>query len=316
MSPRLDLLRSEAIVVEKLTKVYGTVKALDAVSLRVGDGEVFSLLGPNGAGKTTLVEILECLRTPTSGEAYVMGYNIRDAADVKKIKDVIGVLPQDFNAVDELTVLENVMMVASLKRGENSVRQILEGLGLWEVRGRLFSKLSGGMKRRVGIAMALVGDPQVVFLDEPTTGLDPQARRETWKFISELKRGGKTVVLTTHYMEEAERLSDRVAFIVKGRIALEGEVAELVSRFGGGYIVTVEANDSLISKLSEEGYRLERTPAGRVQVRLEGGAEVMKLYSLLHSLSFEGSIEVRPMSLENIFLSLVGARISETGELV
>lgn len=164
--------------------------------------------------------------------------------------------------------------------------------------------------------MALVGDPELVFLDEPTTGLDPQARRETWRFIRNLRRGGKTVVLTTHYMEEAERLSDRVAFIVKGRIALEGGVTELVSRFGGGYVVTIEADDEMLLRVSEGGYAIEKQSAGRAQVRIGGWAEMVKLYTLLQSHGFDGVIEVKPASLESIFLSLVGARISETGDLV
>ncbi|MCS7129453.1 MAG: ABC transporter ATP-binding protein, partial [Candidatus Caldarchaeum sp.] len=172
----------EAIVVEELTKKYGELTAVDRVSFKVSEGEVFSLLGPNGAGKTTTVEILECLRTPTSGDAFIKGLSVRDSSNVRKIKKIIGVLPQEFNAVGNLTVYENVELAAAAKKASD-LRQVLEDLGLWEVRGRMFSKLSGGLKRRVGIAMALVGSPEIVFLDEPTTGLDPEARRETWLYI-------------------------------------------------------------------------------------------------------------------------------------
>ncbi|MEM4288448.1 MAG: ABC transporter ATP-binding protein [Candidatus Caldarchaeum sp.] len=136
----------------------------------------------------------------------------------------------DFTAVDNLTVFENVQLAA---KGAKDFKQILENLGLWEYRRRLFSRLSGGLKRRVGLAMALVGEPEIVFLGKPTTGLDPEARRETWLYIKRLKSLGTTTVLTTHYMEEAERLSDRVATIVKGRIAAEGKVRELVAKHGG-----------------------------------------------------------------------------------
>ncbi|MCS7129082.1 MAG: ABC transporter ATP-binding protein, partial [Candidatus Caldarchaeum sp.] len=222
----------EAIVVEELTKKYGELTAVDRVSFKVSEGEVFSLLGPNGAGKTTTVEILECLRTPTSGDAFVKGLSVRDSSIVRRIKKIIGVLPQEFNAVGNLTVYENVELAAAAKQASD-LKQVLEDLGLWEIRGRMFSKLSGGLKRRVGIAMALVGSPEIVFLDEPTTGLDPEARRETWLYIRRLKKQGSTVVLTTHYMEEAEKLSDRVAIIVKGRIAAEGEVKSLIARHGG-----------------------------------------------------------------------------------
>ncbi|MCX8203485.1 MAG: ABC transporter ATP-binding protein, partial [Nitrososphaeria archaeon] len=147
---------SPAIVVEDLTKRYGDVLAVDRISFTVNEGEVFALLGPNGAGKTTTVEMLECLRTPTSGNAYLKGFSIRDPAGVREIKKLIGVLPQEFNAEDDLTVYENVELAAASKGAEN-VREVLEKLGLWELRGRLFSKLSGGLKRRVGIAMALAG---------------------------------------------------------------------------------------------------------------------------------------------------------------
>ncbi|MEN3047859.1 MAG: ABC transporter ATP-binding protein [Candidatus Caldarchaeales archaeon] len=306
---------SPAIVVEELTKRYGEVLAVDRVSFTVNEGEVFALLGPNGAGKTTTVEMLECLRTPTSGNAYLKGLSIRDPAGVRKIKSLIGVLPQEFNAEDDLTVYENVELAAAAK-GADNVREVLERLGLWELRGRMFSKLSGGLKRRVGIAMALVGDPEIVFLDEPTTGLDPEARRETWLYIRQLKREGVTVVLTTHYMEEAERLSDRVAIIVKGRIAAMGEVKRLIEEHGGKTrLLFDELEERAVSSLRNRGYEVEVAPDGRAVVKVGTQSEVAEVISLLRELSVEAYPEIRRAGLEEVFLRVIGSRLTERGEL-
>ncbi len=308
---------STAVEAISLTKLYGNIRAVDGVSFDVKRGEIFSLLGPNGAGKTTTVEILECLRTPTSGEAYIMGLSIRNRSDVRKIKRLIGVLPQEFSAVDNLTVYENVLLAAATKGVGRNFRDLLEGLGLWEVRGRLFSKLSGGMKRKVGLAMALVGDPEVVFLDEPTTGLDPQARRETWRYIVGLRREGRTIILTTHYMEEAERLSDRVAIMVNGRIALIGRVPDLVAQSHvKARLIIDELDEVLFQELQSSGLKPERLPDGRWAVAVREGSELQGVLSLLERHGLRGLFEVRAAGLEDVFLSTVGSRISERGDLV
>ncbi|MDJ0272345.1 MAG: ABC transporter ATP-binding protein [Candidatus Caldarchaeum sp.] len=306
----------EAVAAEELVKKYGDVTAVDGVSFKVYVGEVFSLLGPNGAGKTTTVEILECLRTPTSGEAYIKGLSVKNLGDIRKIKQIIGVLPQEFNAVDNLTVLENVQLAAVAKQADN-VRDVLEQLGLWQIRNKLFSKLSGGQKRRVGIAMALVGNPEIVFLDEPTTGLDPEARRETWLYIKNLRKSGATVILTTHYMEEAERLSDRVAVMVKGRIAVEGRVRELVSSHGGKTRLVFDfLDEDAVGVLRGCGYVVERVQGGRVVVKVDRESDVFDVVALLRDRGFEAYPEVRQPGLEDVFLSVIGSRLSETGELV
>ncbi|MCS6770356.1 MAG: ABC transporter ATP-binding protein [Candidatus Caldarchaeum sp.] len=305
----------EAIVVEELTKKYGELTAVDRVSFKVSEGEVFSLLGPNGAGKTTTVEILECLRTPTSGDAFIKGLSVRDSSIVRRIKKIIGVLPQEFNAVGNLTVYENVELAAAAKQASD-LKQVLEDLGLWEVRGRMFSKLSGGLKRRVGIAMALVGSPEIVFLDEPTTGLDPEARRETWLYIRRLKKQGSTVVLTTHYMEEAEKLSDRVAIIVKGRIAAEGEVKSLIARHGGKTKLLFEELDSRAAEmLRERGFEVEQRPSGRVVVRVGSDSEMFEVLTALRSMGYHVYPEIKQAGLEDVFLSVIGSKLSNTGEL-
>ncbi|GBC70178.1 Daunorubicin/doxorubicin resistance ATP-binding protein DrrA [archaeon HR01] len=309
-------MRSEAIIVSDLVKKYGELTAVDHISFNVFEGDVFSLLGPNGAGKTTTVEILECLRTPTSGDAWIKGLSVRDPKDVRKIKKIIGVLPQEFYAVDNLTVLENVVLAAAAKNSDN-VRGVLERLGLWEFRGRRFSTLSGGLKRRVGLAMALVGEPEIVFLDEPTTGLDPEARRETWHLIRELRRSGVTVVLTTHYMEEAERLSDHVAIIVNGRIAAEGEVKNLISRYGGRTtLVFDDIDEEARQHLVDRGFNVEALSGGRSVVRVEGEHEVFEVISYLRSLGYEGYPLIRRGGLEDVFLSVIGSKLSEGGDLI
>ncbi len=305
-----------AISAVGLTKIYGAVKAVDNVSFDVEVGEVFSLLGPNGAGKTTTVEILECLRTPTSGDAYIMGLSIRDKSDERKIRKLIGVLPQEFNAVDNLTVLENVKLAAAAKKSDADYKELLEGLGLRDVRNRFFSKLSGGMKRKVGLVMALVGDPEVVFLDEPTTGLDPEARRETWRYLLELRRKGKTIFLTTHYMEEAERLSDRVAIMVKGRIATSGKVSQLISSTRTLKLIFYDADDTLVREIKTAGHAVTVLQGKITAVTLRDYAQLIEILKTLTNSGFRGHYEVRAAGLEEVFLTTVGSRLTEEGELL
>lgn len=307
---------TEAIVVRELTKKYGELVAVDHVSFTVHEGEVFSLLGPNGAGKTTTVEMLECLRTPDSGDAFIKGLSIRDPSNLRKIKKLIGVLPQEFNAVDNLSVYENVELAAAAKQSDG-VKDVLEALGLWEIRQRRFGKLSGGLKRRVGIAMALVGNPEIVFLDEPTTGLDPQARRETWLYIRRLKQSGVTVVLTTHYMEEAEKLSDRVTIIVKGRIAAQGEVKQLINQYGGKTkLIFEELDERVLNMLKEHGYEVESNMKGRAIVKIEKDSEIYEVLSTLKRMGSDTYPEIRQAGLEDVFLKVIGSKLSDTGELI
>ena len=197
-------------------KTFGKTKAPDNVSFEVYRGEIFAYLGPNGAGKTTTVEILEGIRKPTSGKVLVLEYDV--VRDRKALHNAIGVLPQNFSAFDRLTVRENVELFCNLYDSSLSPSELIELVGLEEKENAKFYQLPGGLRQRVGIAVALAGDPEIVFLDEPTTGLDPKSRRDTWKLIEELKKKGKTTFLTTHYMEEAEALADRVAIIVRAEL--------------------------------------------------------------------------------------------------
>ena len=303
-----DNLPETVIEVINLRKVYGDVIALDDVSFEVYAGEVFAYLGPNGSGKTTTVEILVGLRRPTSGEAKIVGLDV--VKEANKLKSVVGILPQDFTALDKLTVEENIKLFRSLYGSGPSVDELIELVGLQEKRRAKFYELSGGLKQRVGIAAALAGDPQVVFLDEPTTGLDPAARRDTWEVIRELKRRGKTVFLTTHYMEEAQELADRVAIIVKGRIVALGTPEELIRKHGGPFKLYIKGLDRLGIKIED---------AEKVGDYLVVEGDLRRLLKLAADVLESGvrgvDVELKPPTLEEVFLRLTGYRMTEEGEI-
>ena len=222
----------KAIEIKNLSKIYKDVRAVDDLSLTVKKGELFGLLGVNGAGKTTLVKMLSCLVLPTSGDAFVLGNSIITETD--KVKQKIGISPQETAVANKLTVEENLDLMAGAhgfdkdKRAKTTEEMIAE-FGLETVRKKAAEKLSGGWQRKLSIAMALVSEPEVLFLDEPTLGLDVFARRELWKVIEELK-GKVTIVLTTHYMEEAENLSDRICVMKNGKIIDIGTAKELMQK--------------------------------------------------------------------------------------
>ena len=218
-----------AVITKGLTKRYGKKTAVDHIDLEINDGELFALLGVNGAGKTTTVRMLTCLSEPQEGEAFVNGHSVLTEKDA--VKAVVGISPQDTAVSEKLTVRENLELMAkvagfSKEKIEEKVSEMIECFDMEEVEGSRAKTLSGGWKRKLSIAMALISEPKVLFLDEPTLGLDVLARRELWRAIEALK-GKMTIVLTTHYMEEAEMLSDRIAIMVKGKIAALGTLAEI-----------------------------------------------------------------------------------------
>jgi ABC-2 type transport system ATP-binding protein len=225
---------SDAIVVSGLTKVYGSQRAVDDLSFRVAEGEVFALLGPNGAGKTTTVEILEGHRTATSGAVNVLGFD--PATGGRAYRERIGVVLQEAGFDEEFTVRELVTMYAGLYPRRRDPDEVIELVGLADKSKARTKTLSGGQRRRLDLALGLVGDPDLLFLDEPTTGFDPTARRRAWELIASLRDLGTTILLTTHYMEEAERLADRVALIVSGKLVATGTPAELVATEDVGLI--------------------------------------------------------------------------------
>ncbi|MBW8486793.1 ABC transporter ATP-binding protein [Actinomadura parmotrematis] len=219
------------IEVAGLTKRYGGRTVLDGVTFTVGRGEIFGLLGPNGAGKTTTVECAEGLRRPDGGTVRVLGLD--PAAGGPELRERVGVQLQETGLPSSLKFGEALALYASFYRAPRDVRALLADWGLEELRGRRYGKLSGGQKQRVHIALALVGGPEVVFLDELTTGLDPQARRATWDLVRRVRAGGVTVVLVSHFMDEVQELCDRVAVLDGGRIVAAGTPGELVERAGG-----------------------------------------------------------------------------------
>jgi len=226
------------IVAKELRKQYEDITALDGISFEVRRGEVFGMLGPNGAGKTTTIEILEGMRDADSGEAIINGINVKD--DPRAVKAIIGVQLQQNAFFDNLKLAEIVDLYARLYKAKIDPVEILSRVGLDNRKNARYAHLSGGQKQRLSIAVALVNDPVVLFLDEPTTGLDPQARRQVWALVNKISENGATIMLTTHYMEEAEELCDRVAVIENGKI------------------IALDTPDNLIDQLLETGFKPEK----------------------------------------------------------
>ena len=231
-----------AIKIDGLVKRFGEVTAVDGLSLKIREGEIFGLLGPNGAGKSTTINILSGLVEPTSGSATVGGYDIVKQAS--KVRTLIGVCPQHSAYYKYLTGRENIHMFGELhgmERGliKERTADLIDNIGLVEAADRKAGGYSGGMVRRVNLAMALVHDPQIAFLDEPTVGMDPQSRRATWGFIEEFRERGRTVILTTHYIEEAEELADRVGIIDNGKLIALDTPRALIEANGGGNLENV-----------------------------------------------------------------------------
>jgi len=265
------------VQVSNLSKKYGDTVAVDGISFGLSKGEVFAFLGPNGAGKTTTVEILECLRNPTGGHARVLGFDVSKRSDQAEIRKRIGVLPQDFNAIDRLTVKENIDYFGAMFDHQLDANQLIELVDMKDKTNAQFKTLSGGLKQRVGLAAALVNDPSVVFLDEPTTGLDPRARRDVWSVVQRLKQQGKTVFLTTHYMDEAEFLADTVSIIDHGKIIASGTPNELIDSHGGKKTLVIrDAGENGLKLLPPGIAKAELRNAGDIYVPLNNGADRAK----------------------------------------
>ena len=236
------MLNSAAIVIESITKKFEDVTAVDKLSLTVDKGELFGLLGPNGAGKTTTISILCGLTKPSNGSVKVAGYDIQK--ETEQVKRLIGVCPQETPVYTHLTGRENIELFGNLyemprEKLKDRTEKLLQILGLSEDADRHVGKYSGGMKRRLNLIMALIHDPEIAFLDEPTVAMDPQARHAVWDFIKELKKAGKTVILTTHYMEEAQELCDRVGIIDHGKLIALGSPKDLMTQYNCGNLEEV-----------------------------------------------------------------------------
>lgn len=275
------------IEVKKLTKVYEKKIALENISFSVKRGEIFGLIGPNGAGKTTTIKILTTLVKPDEGEIYINGYDL--LKEPYEIKKIIGVVPQENNLDRDLTVYENLLIYGKLHKVKDlkkKIEEFLKLVELWDRRNSMVSSLSGGMQRRLVIARALLSDPQILFLDEPTVGLDPQIRKFIWEIIRKGKVKGKTIILTTHYIEEAENLCDRVGIIHKGKLIAIGTPGELKEALGRFIVEHINGDGKLIQwvcKTEEEAYKLVRD---------------QKL-----------PVTVRRVNLEDVFINLTGRRM-------
>ncbi len=298
-----------------LSKKYGDTVAVNGISFGLSKGEVFAFLGPNGAGKTTTVEILECLRAPTGGQAKVLDYDVGKRSDQAEIRKRMGVLPQDFNAIDRLTVRENIDYFGAMYDHQLDADKLIELVDLKDKRDEQFKTLSGGLKQRVGLAVALVNDPALVFLDEPTTGLDPRARRDVWYVIERLKKQGKTVFLTTHYMDEAEYLADTVSIIDHGQIIASGTPNELIDAHGGKKTLVVrEAGEDGLKFLPLGISKPQLKNEGDIYIPLNNGELTTILIAIGQTPLANKEIEVRRPTLDDVFLNLTGRRVSEEGE--
>ena len=293
-----------------LTKTYDEFIAVNEISFDVNKGEVFALLGPNGAGKTTTVEIIECLKTPDNGKVEIFGINLKDKKKQNEIKRKIGVMPQNFNAFDWLTVKENLEYFRNLYDSKISVDELIDRVGLAKKTDSMYKTLSGGMKQRVGIAISLINEPELLFLDEPTAGLDPQARRETWNLIKKLKQQGKTIFLTTHYMEEAQELSDRILIIIEGKIVASGSPSELIENYGGIKSIILKNCDRRI--LEKKNIQYEIDTESQIHIIFDNNDQLFKILAAVTD-DPNVEIEIKKPNLDEAFLNLTGRRINEEG---
>ena len=306
-----------AIQCRDLRKTYdGKVDAVRGLNLAIETGECFGLLGPNGAGKTTTIEILEGLLQPTSGEVIILGRTWQK--NDRELREQLGISLQETRLSEKLSVRETVELFASFYQYPRSSDEVLEKLQLTEKAEAWVGKLSGGQRQRLAVATALVGNPRILFLDEPTTGLDPQSRRQLWDIIRTFQRSGGTVLLTTHYMDEAERLCDRLAIVDHGQIIAEGSPADLIDRLGGHHVVEFSVSEIA----NGHGTDHWRVLPGVEGVRDEDGIcsltvrePHLTIPALLEAVSQKGGellhLTTRQASLEDVFVNLTGRHLRE-----
>jgi ABC-2 type transport system ATP-binding protein len=310
-----------AIQCRDLRKTYdGKLEAVRGLNLEIQTGECFGLLGPNGAGKTTTIEILEGLLAPTSGQVSIFGHSWKE--DEREMREWLGISLQETRLSEKLTVRETIELFASFYREPRSCDEVLEQLQLTEKADSWVGKLSGGQRQRLAVATALVCNPKILFLDEPTTGLDPQSRRQLWDIIRAFQRDGGTVLLTTHYMDEAERLCDRLAIVDHGQVIAEGSPADLIERLGGHHVV--EFSVSAISdggnstSVKETWSRLPSVESVREDdgtIALNVKQPHLTIPALLEAIDQQGSqlqrLTTRQASLEDVFVRLTGRHLRE-----
>jgi ABC-2 type transport system ATP-binding protein len=296
---------TSAIEVRGLEKRYGALAAVDGIDFRVESGSVFSFLGPNGAGKTTTTEILEGLRRRTGGDVQVLGLD--PWIDGRELHRRIGVIPQDFRFFEKITAREAVEYYRALFGTDVDPARVLAQVELLDKIDARFDTLSGGQKQKLGLALALTNKPDVCFLDEPTTGLDPHARRAIWAVIRGLKREGRTVFLTTHYLEEAELLADYVAIIHHGKIIATGTPGEIIRSHGHPERIVIEGPPELATYLEQNLGVAARAESGKVIVELNDKRDALKILSAVDASGIPWqNFETTQDTLEDVFVRLVG----------
>ncbi|QLD88403.1 ABC transporter ATP-binding protein [Natronomonas salina] len=294
---------------EDVRRSYGETVALDGVSFSVEAGEVFALIGPNGAGKTTLIRALTGT-TDAEGTVELFGAPPTDVA-----RHRIGLLPQEFSPAGRLTARELVAYYAGLYDESRDVDAVLSDVGLEDSAGTWYENLSGGQKRRACVGTALVNDPELLVLDEPTTGIDPTGRRDLWRLVERLADGGTTVLLTTHYMEEAEELADRVGLLADGRLVTLGSPGELVARHGGDSRLVVEAEDEMAASRALESAGYDLLPDERHVAVPVGPEEIPAVVEMLEAADVEyGGLVWRQPSLDDVYVALTGTDVTAGGD--
>ncbi|OLC07389.1 MAG: multidrug ABC transporter ATP-binding protein [Gemmatimonadetes bacterium 13_1_40CM_66_11] len=310
-----------AIHCRALAKRFGDVVAVAGLDLTVGAGECFGLLGPNGAGKTTTIEILEGLTVPDSGEVEILGTPWRDGAAGRALRERLGIQLQETQLADKLQVGEVLALFRSFYRQSHTVDEVLALVELEEKRKARVVTLSGGQKQRLAVACALVSKPELLFLDEPTTGLDPQSRRQLWEIIRRFRADGGTVLLTTHYMEEAERLCDRVAIMDHGKVIALGTPRELIASLGAEHVIEFAVGDGTPADLTDGvrglgGVTAVRPGVGGVGLSLtviELHRALPALLALLQQRRLElSSLTTHHATLDDVFVALTGRQLRDT----
>jgi ABC-2 type transport system ATP-binding protein len=303
------------VEVNSLKKYYNEIKAVDGISFTVSQGEVFSLLGPNGAGKTTTIEILEGLRKREGGDVKVLGLDPWEKGyDLHK---KIGVMAQGFTFFEKANPREAIKYYADLFGVKADADGILKEVLLDDSDKNLFENLSGGQKQKMGLALSLVNSPELLFLDEPTTGLDPSARRAIWEVIRNLSAKGKTIILTTHYLEEAQQLSDRVAIMNHGRIVAIGTADEIIEKHGSGERLEIHGSEELANYIkANTDLKVEYNGKELISVALKGRLDALAALAAAEQSGLEwGEIRTRRDSLEDVFVHLVSGVVDEHGEV-